>query len=228
MISSFAFVRVAALIVFVVCAIPAIAKADCGVHEIQMEAPKLLAIEAMPLTPENIDVNNEGSRVTSLLRDSPPFQSCPDDSHAKQVATRILMDMWRSALYYQNSYAFVREVGSGYFANAQGAYANSPACAPVYTNRLRESMFVEWNTLHKEGYSFAILDVSRREMHVLESLPYYAHAMGLWKATGAQMGISFPSLQENADKALAEAVRYGALAENAAAHVPDGVLCSTF
>ena len=210
-----------ALLAFAAFSIPAIAKADCGVHEIKMDTPTLLAIEAMPLTPENVDINHDGSRVTRLVN-IPAFQPCPDDSQAKQFATWVLMKLWRGALGYQNRYARVRALGSSYFANIPGAaQANSPACAPADTDQLREFMFVDWGDMLSWNGAASVQDMRR----MLASLPYYAHAMGLWKAMGAQLGISFPPLQENAHTAEAEAFRYQTLAAAAAAHVPDGVSC---
>jgi hypothetical protein len=198
--------------------VPSIARADCGFHQIQVDAPKILAFEALPLTYENTTDLKAPRRNISVLAP----EECPDDTVAKQVATDIVYPLWMDGIRAQNDLARYRFILAG---RVQG---ESPQCKALYRDRLRYNALMVWGFVGAKWFSSPYLTSAekRARLHALAAAPYFeSHVVPMWKSLAAQLGLVLPPIEKRND---AEITRLDKKIDSEHAHLPDGVSCDEF
>ncbi len=193
--------------------IPAIARADCGAHALKANAPTLLAIEALPLTYENVTWENGPRRADTIVYNQP----CPDDSEAMQIATEETWDLWRDAIKLQDDIAMLGYISQGKVTN------QSPLCVDVYKDKLRDDILNRWGYIHNKYFAYHPTHAVRvARIHAFESAPYYGHIVGLWQSLAAQMAIALPPIDGTAPNP------YLKRSMTEQAHLPGNTYCPAF
>lgn len=188
--------------------IPSIAKADCGSQFIRAHATHFLALERIP---QNKDQwTTQRNAITSLS--GPIFQSCPDDSSAKQTATRMIWDLWGAAVNFENRLGYVHLVASNQIGEAP------PSCAPALTDLTRSYFLNGWPS----GIGTPVLDTN---LPALKSVPYAGHVFELWRTIARRLAVSLPPMTQSQLARVAIVNRYSAKSSAEEAHLPDGVEC---
>jgi hypothetical protein len=198
--------------------VPGIAKADCGFHQIRVDAPKLLAVEALPTTYENTTAADAPRRQIPVL--SP--EACPDDSEAKQIATQIAYPLWIDGIRAQDDLATYRFIISGH---VQG---ESTACKTLYRDTLRYNALSVWGFPGAKWFSSPYMTGAqkRAQLHALAVAPYFeSHVVPLWKSVAKELGITLPPIGASHNSEV-EILFKKISAERS--HLPDGVSCNQF
>jgi hypothetical protein len=190
------------------------AMADCGTHELDtVFAAKAFAIEAIPLTPENILSKRLGALPKRNQLQGELLGSvvavCPDDSEQTKDSPRLLGRLWATGLRTQLQIASLDIVKTG-------RTTEDIACVHYDIANIHYDAAAAWVDVDSRG---GLVLPPASEIQGMQQLKQYSHVHKIWTQAAAKIGLALPT---PATDMIAWKTKITQQFSAARAHQPDG------